>query len=238
MKKKKNLVVQIYCSLENFSQPERLAKHDEIKELSTTIAEYYAKRCNADYLLIDKPVLNFRHPTYERFRFWEEDWWLDTYDQILYIDTDVFCWPEAPNIFQTFPGQEFKVARHWQWREWAGDKNAKIAEGEFAGLTFYDLNRIEFNAGVFVITQKSRDIMRPYLNYRDTPDTSDDSKVLHKLILDSNVPLEIMPKQWNGKNIRRSGCYFAHLWGGKKHRDPINFPPIVEAREYVKLIKK
>jgi len=43
----KNLIVQIYCSLEGFSQAYRLREHDEIKDLSTKLIKKYAERYNA-----------------------------------------------------------------------------------------------------------------------------------------------------------------------------------------------
>ena len=231
----KNLIIQIYCSLDNFSEANRIPKHDEIKELSTSLVKLYADRCEADYILFDTPVINFRHPTYERFRLWEESYWCDTYDQVLYLDTDIFIWPETPNIFEEYPGKEFKIAEHWNKEKKfrSLDKeflNSDITTGDFVGYKHKDLFEISFNAGMFIITKESRDIMLPYLNYRDSLNTSDDSKILHRLLLDSKVPYLYLPRQWNAKNMTRGNSYFSHLWGTKKISDP-NMQPILNARE-------
>lgn len=232
----KNLIVQIYCSLDGFSQPYRLKKHDNIKDLSTELAKRYALKCGADYILLDQPVINFRHPTYERFRLWEEPYWCDTYDQILYIDTDIFCWPEAPNLFEIFPGSEFKVAEHWQKQKKSNmlkiKENHLITQGEFKGYTERQLFDISFNAGMFVLTKESKNKMLPYLDFRNTPDSSDDSIVLHKLILDSNVNTLFIDKKWNAKNMRRHHAYFSHLWGSRKNKDE-NFLPVLDAKELI-----
>jgi predicted O-methyltransferase YrrM len=232
----KNLVVQIYCSLEQFDKPDfaGLAKHDEVMELSTWTAREYAKRCGADYLLITEPVINFRHPTYERFRFWEEDKWWDEYQQILYLDTDVICWDKAPNIFEEFPGPEFKVARYIHWTA-PETPDAVYDDGYFEGYTHKQLSDVFMNAGVLVITKESRDAMLPFLDYRNSPENVHDNMYLHKLLIDSNAPLVVMPPAWNYKNASKNKeAFFSHLWGHKKKKDPVNFLPIVQAREYMK----
>lgn len=224
----KNLIVQIYCSLDNFSEPNRLKPHDEIKEISTYLASNYAKRHSAEYVLLEDVYINFRHPTYERFRLWEEDYWLDTYDKVMYLDTDVFCWPSAPNIFDEYPDDRFKVAKHWSWRE-STNPDLKL-EGDFIGYKHKQLNDISFNAGMFILTKKSRDLMVPFLRYRDSRFESDDSKILHRLVLDSRIDLQILDRKWNAKNMTEDFSYFSHLWGSMKHKNP-NFPPILNARK-------
>jgi len=231
---KKNLVVQIYCSLQHFDKPDfvGLSKHDEVMQLSTYMAKEYAKRCGADYLLITEPVINFRHPTYERFRLWEEDHWWEEYQQILYLDTDVFCWEHAPNIFEEFPGPEFKIARYIHWAE-SETPTAIYDDGYFKGYTHKQLSDVFTNAGVLLITKESRDVMLPFLDYRNTPEDVHDNMYLHKLLIDSQSPLVVMPSRWNYKNAQKNKeVYFSHLWGGKKNKDPANFLPVVEAREH------
>lgn len=224
----KNLIVQIYCSLEGFLEPGRLRRHDEIKDISSYLAKNYAKKHDCEYLLIDDVYINFRHPTYERFRLWEEPYWLDNFDKVMYLDSDVFCWPSAPDIFTLFPNDKFKVARHWSWKQTlTPDLNL---QGDFIGYTHKQLNDISFNAGMFILTKSSRDQMLPHLNYRKTRKESDDSKVLHRLILDSKIEIETLDRKWNAKNMTEDYSYFCHLWGNKKHKDP-NFPPILNARK-------
>ena len=42
----KNLIVQIYCSLEGFSEPGRLRRHDEIKDISSYLAKNCTSHCH------------------------------------------------------------------------------------------------------------------------------------------------------------------------------------------------
>ena len=228
---KKNLVVQIYCQLGNI-QFNNLNPHDDLKNLSEGLAKMYAKRCNADYLMIDKMILNFRHPTYERFRLWEEDEWFEKYDKIMYLDSDVLCWPEAPNIFTEYSNDNFKVAQHVHWKPYAGKEDLIINTGPFTGYNKKKLDRqCDFNCGMFILTKKSRDVMRPFLEYRNSPKEWHDCLSLHKMVYDSNVSLDMLPAKWNAKNGERGKSYFAHLWGQAKHKKGSNFSPIVEARK-------
>jgi hypothetical protein len=105
--------------------------------------------------------------------------------------------------------------------------------GFFKGYTHKQLADVFTNAGVLMITKESRDSMLPFLDYRNTPEDVHDNMYLHKLLMDSQAPLVVMPSKWNYKNAQKNkGIYFSHLWGGKKNKDPENFLPVVEAREH------
>lgn len=227
---KRNLIIQIYCNLNgiNFNS---LNPHNELKDLSEGLARRYAEKCNADYVLLDKMVLNFRHPTYERFRLWEEDQWFEKYNHIMYLDSDVLCWPEAPNVFEKYSGPNFKVAQHVHWKPYQGDAAKVVDSGYFKGWNKKKMDRqCDFNCGMFILTKESRDIMRPFLEYRNHPENWHDCISLHKMVYDSQVPLDILPARWNMKNGNRTKSYFAHLWGQQKHKLGKDFAPIREAK--------
>ena len=98
----KNLIVQIFMNKKGWEEEHRLdGQSEQVLFLSNALVKYYAKKNNSDYKLITKPIINFKHPTWERFQLFD-DKWIDTYDNILYLDTDVFTWPDAPNIFEVY----------------------------------------------------------------------------------------------------------------------------------------
>ena len=95
----KNVIVQIFMDKKGWEEENRLdAQSEQVLFLSNVLVKHYAKKINSDYKLITKPIINFKHPTWERFQLFD-DQWINNYDNILYLDTDVFTWPEAPNIF-------------------------------------------------------------------------------------------------------------------------------------------
>ncbi len=85
----KNLIVQIYVDTKKYENPNLLPSFDELSTTSFILAKHYAEEVGADYLLLTDVYINHIHPTYERFRLFEESKWTDEYDQVLYLDSDV-----------------------------------------------------------------------------------------------------------------------------------------------------
>ena len=202
----KNAIVQIYVSLEGYSFPNWIPQSDEISKISIMSAKNYAKRIGADYFLLTDPYINFLHPTYERFRLFEEIKWTQEYSQVLYLDSDVFAYNNAPNIFEMYPDlNNFKVCQHW-------DEYRFKHKGVLPGT-------VGFNAGVFILTKYSRDIMLPFLNYKKNPPYKfHDNEALVDCVKHSNVSIQTMDTMFNAKNY--PDAYFCHAWGGGKRRNP------------------
>ena len=78
----KNLIVQIYVDTKKYENPNLLPSFDELSTTSFTLAKHYAEEVGADYLLLTDVYINHIHPTYERFRLFEESKWTDEYDQV------------------------------------------------------------------------------------------------------------------------------------------------------------
>ena len=197
----KNLIVQIYIDTKKYGNPNLLPSFDTLSEISFTLARQYAKRIDADYILLTDPYINYIHPTYERFRLFEESKWTDEYDQVLYLDSDVLVYQESPNIFEMYQSPDsFKVCTHWSYTR----KNRPNLGG--------------FNAGVFMLNRASRDHMLPYLKYRfDIPLLHHDNAALVNCVENSKVNLEYMDSRFNAKN---TGPWFCHTWGNGKRKNP------------------
>jgi alpha-N-acetylglucosamine transferase len=197
----KNLIVQIYIDTKKYGNPNLLPSFDTLSEISFTLARQYAKRIDADYILLTDPYINYIHPTYERFRLFEESKWTDEYDQVLYLDSDVLVYQESPNIFEMYQSPDsFKVCTHWSYTR----KNRPNLGG--------------FNAGVFMLNRASRDHMLPYLKYRfDIPLVHHDNSALVNCVENSKVNLEYMDSRFNAKN---TGPWFCHTWGSGKRKHP------------------
>ena len=129
----KNLIVQIFMDKKGWEEENRLdAQSEQVLFLSNVLVKHYAKKINSDYKLITKPIINFKHPTWERFQLFD-DQWINNYDNILYLDTDVFTWPEAPNIFELLDNTAFNIVKHCNNKTYNGHRM--------------------FNAGVFAINK-------------------------------------------------------------------------------------
>tara|TARA_Y100001935_G_scaffold237979_1_gene223937 strand:- start:329 stop:1012 length:684 start_codon:yes stop_codon:yes gene_type:complete len=215
----KNLIVQIFIDKKGWEEEHRLdAQSQQVLILSNILVKNYARKINAEYKLISKPIINFKHPTWERFQLFNDEW-ITKYKNILYLDTDVFTWPDAPNIFDSIDVNSFNVVKRVNERErlWNGLPS--------------------FNAGVFAINKSCAIEMRKFLsksnwlkNFTKDP-LWEDSKELNTLAQISNIKINWLNEAWNIKND--PNAYFTHLWGNQKKLFP-NMPAIIKAKKIVK----
>ena len=198
----KTAIVQIYVDPTSYSNPNLMPKFDDLSKVSFDLAKKYSQKINAEYFLITDARINYIHPTYERFTLFEDPYWTDNFDQILYLDSDVFIYDTAPNIFEMYPSlNNFKVCQHWSEVRF---KHKGVRHG--------------FNAGVFILTKYSRNIMLPHLNYKRIPQYKHDNEALIDCVINSKVEIETMDALFNAKNW--PDAYFCHAWGGAKRRNP------------------
>ena len=211
-----NAIVQIFIPAKGWKDQDRLNwQSNEVLNLSNILVRNYAKKYSAEYILIKEPKINFRHPTWERFRLFD-DFWSNSFDHILYLDTDVFTWPDSPNIFEKLKDDSLNIVTH-------------------SGNKFVN-NQPMFNAGVFAINKKIIKSMKKYISLKYweqnflTDPNWEDSKELNKIAQNEDVKKNWLEKKWNMKNS--PDAYFTHLWGGQKKFNP-NMPAIIKAREIV-----
>jgi lipopolysaccharide biosynthesis glycosyltransferase len=154
-----------------FPQPNfvNIKVNEELLEYSKKSSKLYANKCGANYILINKPKINHIHPTFERFDLFSNMEWWKKYDHILYLDTDVICWPSAPNIFEMYSNKEsFKVCedriakkKSTSWHE-QREKDTILSNFKPEVLR---TNR--FNAGVFMLNEYSANIISAHLKYKE-----------------------------------------------------------------------
>ena len=202
----KNIIVQIYIDKRGWEEEEKLDfQSDEVLILSNILTRYYAYIHNAEYLLIRKPVINFKHPTWERFQLFSEKW-VNNFSNILYLDTDIFPWPNSPNIFSILDQKAFNIARYC-----------------FAGKDHRPKNF--FNAGVFALNKLSYMQMKKFIdkniwieNYKKNQDQWDDQYELNDIVNNNKININWIDEKWNFKNHHKA--YFTHLWGRWKKTKP------------------
>ena len=99
----KNLVVQFFVPSSKYKDPtyNQIGVNEELYKYSTTSVEQYAKNIGADYKLVTKAKINHVHPTFERFDLFLNHKWWETYEHILYLDTDVIVLDDLQENFTT-----------------------------------------------------------------------------------------------------------------------------------------
>ena len=217
-------------------------KKDHIKTMvdySSKLAELYADKFGADYHMVtshflDKESQERYHPGISKMALFLDNKWIDQYDNILYLDTDTYTWPWAPNIFELCPDDAFSVANLENKLKskfnnvdiYINKRNKYIDKATRIGLTMdvtsYNLNN--FNSGMFVLNRYSHGKINKILT--DYPKLlksfKADQNLLNILCFSktTDMNLNFLDGKFNHKarsNVKLAkDCYITHLYGGKK----------------------
>lgn len=223
----KNLIVQIFFSHELITNRQKThtnhnrgplitsrMKNLTLFEDSQRITREYAKRCGADYVLFDEPVINFFSASMERMRLIQEEKWANEYDNILYLDCDIIISDDCPNLFEEYPQQTLRVCPTLMHKKWLLQKESNMAKrfGEEKLLNQY------FNGGVILFHKSTLNLMRGKLNYRKrfTTYAFDDQSELNWVAMENDIPITMMSRKFNAKP-GASGM-ITHYLGSMKHR--------------------
>lgn len=229
----KNCVVQFHIPAERFSNPSynNIGVNEQLMKYSLYSVEQYANRVGADYRLIQQKKINWIHPTFERFDLFFNNEWYDNYDNILYLDTDLIVWPDAPDIFEMYPNNKsFKVCTDRIAQRLIPAEHEKKVKG--SALDCFDGNTLRynrFNAGVFMVNRESADCMKKYLDYKNID--LDDNQLLIYAMLKSSVAVEKMDWRFNKKN--GTGSWFGHAYGQQKFKP--DYPLLKKAESVFKI---
>jgi hypothetical protein len=125
---------------------------EEFKQLSSlthcTLSNY-AKKINADFIKIEIPKISTTTPHWEKFEIFNL---LNTYDRIIYLDTDLIVRSDCPDLFDVVPYNKigaFNEAKFVQ-REYALIETAKAYNLDIEKIKW---NGKYYNTGVLVISK-------------------------------------------------------------------------------------
>ena len=128
--------------------------------------------------------------------------------------------PDAPDIFKNYPTLEtFKVCNHSAFQmATEPDQISHIHHGLLKECKLDDVKWYGFQPGVFILTKKARDIMKPFIEkFKELNDH--DGHILMWACIQSKVPLTRMNEYYNYKNAHFRGhpdVFFFHAAGHKK----------------------
>lgn len=126
-----------------------------MSKISHILIQNYAKKCNAEFIIINKKKINLGTFHNEIFQCYEI---LDKYDRIAYIDTDVIINPITPNIFNTVPesmiGLIFEDIGPDKWNR---RDDIKQVQKEFGNVGW---EKGYLNNGFFVVSKIHKDIFK------------------------------------------------------------------------------
>ena len=154
----RNCIVQYFIDPKLYSDPEfnNLSnKQEDYAKLSEQSFRAYAKKYNCDYQLISQPKLKHRHPTFERFDLWLDATWFELYDQILYVDSDVFAMPGAPDVFAQYNNiKTLKVCESNKFQQMSNKTySGRVQQGLVANIDVATIRQRGFQPGVFILNK-------------------------------------------------------------------------------------
>ena len=222
----KTLIIQYYIDINLYSQPEfNGIGPTDVEKYSEYSFKKYCNKYGHDFLRVTEPNFGYMHPTWERFDLWFNKKWLDKYDQILYVDTDVFALDHAPDIFAQYNDPDtFKSPAYRKYRGMA----LNTIKNNFKDTIIKDCNPqkvrdIFFQTGVWMVTRSVRDQMMPWVErYKEFK--CDDGQFLNWSVIESGVKYQDMDPRFNFKNnglkisFNPKDVWFLHVAGGKKYK--------------------
>lgn len=230
----KNLVIQYYIDI-NLYDNKNLLEYRETHNCiaPNTVEKYsehsfkkYCAKFGHDFIRITKPVFHYMHPTWERFDLWFNPEWLDKYDQVLYVDTDVFALDHAPDIFAQYSDlSKFKSPAYTKYR----DNPPHVIKSKFKNTILKNCDPKKttdtfFQTGVWMLTKEARDKMLPWVErYREFEGQCDDGQFLNWAVIESGVGYQDIDTKFNVKNnglkkpLHYKDTFFLHSAGGEKY---------------------
>jgi len=225
-----NLIIQYYIDKRLYPQPKKGGplwleiKPTNTEKYSQYSFEKYSNKYGHDFLRITKPALLYRHPTWERFDLFFNNKWLDKYDQILYVDTDVFAFNHAPDIFEHNLGlKSFKSPAYSKYRSMAEEAIKSNMHEIFNDCDIAKIRKTFFQSGVWMINKNCRDVMMPWIEKWKDYDC-DDGQFLNWCVIKSGIEYHDLNPKFNvknnglTKNWQFNRTYFLHSAGGKKYK--------------------
>lgn len=212
-------VVQIDIPLSKYNIDTKGSKvsstNKELTDLSIEKVGKYCSKYGHKHIVITEPVIGYCHPVWERLDFWLNPEWFEKYDEILYLDTDVYPSGKAPDIFE-------ENTSKYHYRRIPYHKAERKAKGVFAEIP----NRYReccANAGVMLLSKPLIDATVDTIKRYKEDRFTDDSVLINYAIMVSLIPVVDIPEGYNVKLNQchlgdyKSGVYFFHASGNLKH---------------------
>lgn len=134
--------------------------YKKMGELTHPRIKQYADKIGADFLAITEQKISQTTPHWEKFQIREL---LDTYDRILYLDTDILIREDCPDLFDIVPENELGVFNEGKFTD--RSKELMIDCCKAYGVQM-DWDAEYYNTGVMVISKAHKDLFnRPIKEY-------------------------------------------------------------------------
>jgi hypothetical protein len=189
-----------------------------ISAISMPTLEAWAKRSDADLILLDRRMYPHVHVHWEKFQMGKL---LKTYDRLCWADNDIVVNPKAPSIFDATDPITF--AAFEEGKVFVDRVDEMAAEADFYGIKMRPERGFSyFNAGVMVIGQQHTGIFILPTDPKGRPMSEQTYTNLQVMRL--GLPFHDLTSRWNGlhsvhKKHDRSNLWTVHYAGYPKTAD-------------------
>jgi len=183
----------------------------EFSILTHPLIKDYANRINASFVIIDRYKLRLGSPHFEKFQIYEL---LNTFNRIIYLDTDIIITPRCPNLFDIVPEDKLGVFFENKFGNTHGHA-IKLIKEELGDLPGWKEDY--FNSGVMVISRRHKEIFNPnYGHFKGSFEQTQLNYNVQKL----KIPTYNLGFKYNYIHLRehrdrseRFSCYIIHYAG-------------------------
>lgn len=170
----------------------------------------YAKKCNADYVVFEKPVYNWVSPSFERMRLIVEDKWANLYDNVLYVDYDILCHPKASNVFLEYPQDAIRIVNK---KNLNSSNKEEMRNFRKRGVNESIFRKTFFNAGVMLFNKRGMQLLKKYEKFKKRVWSwrHGCQGEMNFCIMKHKIPVIEMDGSYN-KLIHNKGGSISHLW--------------------------
>jgi lipopolysaccharide biosynthesis glycosyltransferase len=201
---------------------------DNISKETHPLLKKYAEKCNADFIVLsgDPPIWTHDHRPH--YRIMDGYDLLNTYDRVLFLDSDMIVTDTCPNLFDVVP--ENKIGSIYEDK--GSRKSDRLKRIQNIQSAWGDVGWKEnyTNAGTFLVSRMHKDIFSPHEGKYWTDWGSADvhlSYMIHK----NNFNVYELPFQYNhmtmfsedwNENANRFDSYIIHYGGAGVFDSDIN----------------
>ena len=173
------------------------------------LIEEYAKKCNADFIILSGDPPLWTHDHRPHYRIMEGYSLLEDYDRLLFLDSDMIVLRSCPNLFNIVP--EDKIGSIYEDK--GSRKDDRLSRIKKIQDQWGDVGWREnyTNAGTFLVSKKHRDIFLPHEGKYWIDWGSADvhlSYMIHK----NNFEVYELPFHYNHMTM------FSESWNGNANR--------------------
>ena len=195
---------------------------------SQVVMKQYADRVGADYVCITEMDSKYPHPAFLRFKIFEQ---FKEYDQIMYVDADMFFHDMTPDLFEYTERQSetsfMKIDSALPETSISYRKHLKTSKTE----TYY-------NSGFFVF---KREFIDKFWNQHWVPmelykkSEWKDQDALNYMIRNEHENMYLLSRDWNGVMAVEKPLFNVHYSGLRKDRWTHEYHNEVIQRKYDRL---